>query len=102
MFNLAALTLSGVAGEQDDDSVEIRAGEAAHPTFRVIYAGVAEHFRAGDHSLPELFRERGQRSLVDTQCAQAVPGEGDRHPTFVLVHRSLHRHSRLHLVCNHR
>ena len=89
MLCLAALALGGIAGEQDDDGVEVRAGEAAHPVVRMILSGVAEHLRAGDHALLELFGKRGQRSLVHAQCAQAVPGEGDRHPALVLVRPKL-------------
>ena len=47
-------------------------------------AGVAEHLRARGHALPELLRERGERSLVHAERAQAVPGEGHRHPALVL------------------
>ena len=66
---LAALSLGSIAGEQDRDGVKIRAGEAAHPVVRMIFSGVAEHLRAGDHALLELFGERGQRSFIHAQRA---------------------------------
>ena len=68
----------------------------------MILAGVAEHLRAGDHALLELFRERGQRSLVHAKCPQAVPGEGHRHPAIVLIDRSPHLRGRLHLFQDRR
>ena len=102
MLGSAALPFGGVAGKQYRNGVKVGPGEAAHPVVRMILSGVAEHLRAGDHSLPELLGKRGQRSFVHAQCAQAVPGEGHRHPAFVLVDRSLHRRGRLHLVCNRR
>ena len=65
----AALTLGVVAGEQNRDGVKIRAGESADPVVRMIFSGVAEHLRTGDHSLLELFGEGGQRSFVHAECA---------------------------------
>ena len=102
MLGLAALPLGGVAGKQDRNGVKVGPGEAADPVVRMILSGVAEHLRAGDHSLLELLGKRGQRSFVHAQCAQAVPGEGHRHPAFVLVDRSLHRRGRLHLFTDRR
>ena len=98
----AALALSGVAGEQDGDGVKVRAGEASHPVVGMILSGVAEHLRAGDHALLELFGERGQRSLIDAECAQAVPGEGHRHPALVFFDRSQDFRGRLRLFTNRR
>ena len=98
----AACALGGVAGKQDGDGVEVRAGEAAHPVVRMILSGVAEHLRAGDHALLELFGERGQRSLIHAKRAQAVPGEGHRHPAFVVFDRSHDFRGRLHLFKNRR
>ena len=68
--------------------MKVRAGEATDPVVRMILSGVAEHLRAGNHALLELFGKRGQRSLVHAKCAQAVPGEGHRHPALVLFDRS--------------
>ena len=91
VLDLATAALGGIAGEQDDDGVEVRAGETAHPVIRMIFSGIAEHLRAGDHALLELLGERGQRSLIHAERAQAVPGEGNRHPALVLVDRSSDR-----------
>ena len=51
MLGYAAPALRGVAGEQDDDGVEVRAGEATDPVVGVILSGVAEDLRPGDHAL---------------------------------------------------
>ena len=88
MLRLAALALGFVAGEQDDDGVQVRAGQSSDPVVGMVLSGVAEHLRAGDHSLLELFGKRGQRSLVHAERPQPVPGEGHRHPALVLVDRS--------------
>ena len=40
----------------------------------------AEDIRPGGHPLPELFREGGQRRLIDAERPQTVPGEGHGHP----------------------
>ena len=53
----AALALRDVAGEEDGDGVEVRAGQASHPVVGMIRARVAEDLRAGDHALLELLRE---------------------------------------------
>ena len=98
MLDLGAAALGGVAGEQDDDGVEVRAGETAHPVVRMILSGIAEHLRAGDHALLELFGKRGQRSLIHAERAQAVPGEGHRHPALVFFDRSVDFRGRLHFV----
>ena len=100
MLQLAALVLSGVAGEQDGDGVEVRAGETAYPVLWIIFSGIPQHFCARDHALLELFRERGQRALIYTKCAQAVPGEGHRYPALVVVDRSSDLRGRLHLFAN--
>ena len=102
MLYLAAATLGCIAGEQDGDGVKVRAGEASHPVVRMIFSGVAEHLRAGNHALLELFGERGQRTLIDAKCAQAVPGEGQRHPPLVFVDRSRDFRGRLRLLMNRR
>ena len=56
--------LRTIAGEEDGDGVEVRAGQAPHPMVGVIRARVAEDLRPGDHALLELFGERAQRRLV--------------------------------------
>ena len=60
MFDLTATALRGVAGEQDNDGVEVCAGKTTHPVLRMVPSGVAEHLRARDHALLELLRERGK------------------------------------------
>ena len=85
-----------VAGEQDHDCVQVRAGQFSDPVIWVILPGVAEHLGPGDHSLLELFGKRGQRSLIYTQRPQPVPGEGHGHPAILLLDGSPHRRSRLH------
>jgi hypothetical protein len=98
---MALLALGRVAGKQDSDGVEVRAGETAHPVVRMIVAGISKHFRARDHALLELFGERGQRSLIHAERAQAVPGEGHRHPAIVFG-RSADLSGRLHCFANGR
>ena len=66
MLRQASLALRFIAGEQDDDRVEVRAGQAADPVVWMVLSGVAEHLRARNHALLELFGESGQRSLVHT------------------------------------
>jgi hypothetical protein len=65
----AALPLGAVAGEQDRDGVQVRAGESTHPVVRVIAPGVAQHLRPGDHALLELLGKGGQGGLVHPQRA---------------------------------
>ena len=60
VLHLATPALRGVAGEQDRDGVEVRAGQTAHPVVRMIHPGIPEHLRAGDHALLEFLRERGK------------------------------------------
>jgi hypothetical protein len=100
VLSQAAPALSGVAGEQDGDGVKLRAGEASNPVVRMILSGVAEHLCAGNHALFELFGERGQRALIDAECAQAVPGEGHRHPALVFFDRSQDFRGRLRFLTN--
>ena len=64
VFDLTAIALGGVTGEQDSNGVEVRAGEAAHPVVGMILPRITEHFRAGNHALSELFGEGGQRILI--------------------------------------
>src|SRR6185312_17293548 len=55
MLGLATLALRTIAGEEDGDGVEVRAGQASHPMVGVIRARVAQDLRPGDHALLELF-----------------------------------------------
>ena len=82
VFDLTATALGAVAGKQDSDGMKVGAGETADPVFRMVLFGVAEHHRARDHALPELFRERSECSFVHTERAQAVPGEGYASPSY--------------------
>ena len=83
VLGAAALAFGGIAGEEDDDGVQVRAGQTADPVVGVIRAGIAEHLRAGRHALPELLRKRGERGFVHAERAQAVPGECHGHPALV-------------------
>ena len=49
----AALALRNVPGEEDDDGMEIRTRQAAHPVVGVVRARVAENLRSGGHALLE-------------------------------------------------
>ena len=40
-----------------DQGVELGAGQAAHPTVRMVRAGVAENLRPGSHALTKLLRK---------------------------------------------
>ena len=100
VLQLAAPVLGAVAGEQDDDGMEVRAGETAYPVLWIIFSGIAQHVRARDHALLEFLGERGQRGLVHAQRAKAVPGEGHRYPALVVVGQSSHLRGRLHLFGN--
>src|SRR6266566_8026190 len=72
------------------------------PVVWMVCSCVAEHLRAGHHALPELFRERGQRSLVNTQCTQAIPSERHGHPALFLFDRSTDLRGRLNLLPDRR
>src|SRR5205085_11488151 len=48
------------------------------------------------------FAERGQRRLSDAKFAQAIPGEGHRHPALVFFDRSHDFRGRLRLFTNRR
>ena len=102
MLGQAACTLQQVvAGKQDGDGVKVGAGEAPtrcpDDSLRCRQASPR-----GNHALLELFGERGQRTLVDAKCAQAVPGEGHRHPALVSFDRSHDFRGRLRLFTNRR
>src|SRR6516162_778036 len=79
----AALTLGDIAGEKNDDGVEVGAGQAAHPVVGVVGAGVAEDLRPGRHALTKLFGKGCQRSLVYAQSPQTTPGEGHAQPSRI-------------------
>src|SRR4029077_329433 len=88
MLRHASLALRFIAGEKDNNGVETRARQATYPVDWMVCSCLAEHLRAGHHTLPELFRERGQRSLVNTQCTQTIPSECDGHPALFQFDRS--------------
>ena len=98
----ASLALRFIAGEKDNDGVQSRARQATYPVVWMVCSCVAEHLRAGHHTLPELFRERGQRSLVNTQCTQAIPSERHGHPALFLFDRSTYLRGRLNLLPDRR
>src|SRR4029453_12351338 len=76
----ASLALCLIAGEEDNDGMEIGARQATYPVVGMVCSCVAEDLRAGGHALPELFGEGRQRRTVYTQRTQAVPSERQRHP----------------------
>ena len=57
----ATLALRDIPGEEDDDGMEIRTGQAADPMVGVIGACIVEYPRPGRHALAELFGEGRQR-----------------------------------------
>ena len=83
-----ALTLGHIAGEEDDQRMELRAGQAAHPVVGVVGARVAEDRGPGGHALAKLLGEGRQRGLIHAQRAQAIPGQGDGQPARVQVRRT--------------
>jgi hypothetical protein len=100
VLDATALALRGVASEQDDDRVEVGAGEASDPVIRMIRTAVAEHFRAGHHALLELFGKRAERRVVHAEGAQAVTSEGDRDPAVGRSDGGAHGFGRMHRVQN--
>ena len=54
----AALAFGGIASEEDDDGMQVSAGQSSDPIVGMIRAGIAEHFCAGRHALPELLWKR--------------------------------------------
>src|SRR4051812_29345810 len=87
MLQLAAPALLIVAGEENGDRMKIGTGGAVDPMHWRILADVAQHRGARCHTLPELLREGLKRLLVEAERPHAVPGEGDRHPTALLLRR---------------
>src|SRR6476620_7641152 len=92
----APLALRLIASEEDSYGMETGACQTAHPIVWMIFPRVAERLRSGGHALSELFGERGQRSLIHTQCAQPIPSERHRHPPLFLFDRSTDLRCRLH------
>ena len=80
MRALSPLALGHVAGEEDDDRVQLRRRQSTIPRIRMGLAGDAQHHRACRHPLPELVGERRERCVVDADGAKSVPREGDRDP----------------------
>src|SRR5437763_7699071 len=68
----------------------------------MISPAVADTLAAGYITLFDLFWNRGQRGVIYTQCAQAIPCECHRHPAFVLVDGLAHRLCGMHLFQNRR
>ena len=102
MLQDAPALLRFVTRKEDDDGMQIGAGELADPMFGGIDAVVAEYRSPGRHALLELLRERGERSLVQSERAQAVPGESHRHPALVLVDAGAHRRRRTNRLLDRR
>ena len=59
MLSNGTLTLGDIAGEQNDDGVELGTGQTAHPVVGVVGAGVAEDLRPSGHALTKLFGKGG-------------------------------------------
>src|SRR5437762_3604512 len=98
VLRLAPSALRDVAGEQDDDGVEVRTRQTSDPVVGMIRAGVAENLRAGHHAVLELFWKRRQGDLIHTQRAEPVPGEGHGHPAMFPFDRSPDLGSRLYFL----
>src|SRR4051794_27470013 len=80
MLSNRPLALGAVAGEENGDRVEIRAGKTSNPIVGMVFADVADHLIAGDHPLPEFLWKGGERILAHAQCAQPVIGESHGYP----------------------
>ena len=80
MLSLAARAFSEVPGEEDDNGMQVIAGQPAYPMVRMVRANIAENLRAGRHALTELLGKGGQRGFGYAESAQAVPREGHRDP----------------------
>ena len=85
-------------------TIACRSGLARPPTqcSGSVRAGVPERLGPGGHALLELLRKRRQRSLVQSERAQAVPGESRRHPPLVLGDAGLHRSRRMNRLLDRR
>ena len=55
-----ALALGHIAGEEDDQRMELRARQAAHPVVGMVGARVAEDLGPGGHPLAKLLGEGRQ------------------------------------------
>ena len=91
----APVMLRLVPRKENDDRMQIGARKTADPMVGSVQAGVAEHLRPRRHALLELLRKRRERSLVQSERAEAVPGESRRHPALVLVDARPHRRRRM-------
>ena len=91
----APVMLRLVPREENDDGMQIGTRKPADPMFRGVHASVAKRLRPRRHALLELLRKRRERSLVEPERAEAVPGKGRRHPPPVLVDASAHRRRRM-------
>src|SRR4051812_29981560 len=87
MFSRRALALISIARKKNSDRVQGRTGEAANPSIGLVPAGVAQHFCACHHPLPELFRERRQCFLVDPERAKSLPRKGHGNPSLLAFDR---------------
>ena len=83
MLLFAAIALRRVTCEQNHNRMKGRAREIADPAIRTAVARDAENRRPGGHPVAEFLRERRERLVVDAERAQAVAGEGNRHPACV-------------------
>ena len=83
MLFRCALALGRIAREQNGDGVQCRTGEAANPPVGMILAGIAKHFRAREHPLPEFFGESCQCLFVNPERTKSLPSKGDRHPSLL-------------------
>src|SRR5579885_1724015 len=79
----AALALGDIAREQDDDRVKIGASDVADPMPRMVCASSTDDFGASGHALAEFLRKGGERSFVDAESLQSVPGESHGDPPGV-------------------
>ena len=98
----APVMLRRVPRKENDDRMQIRARKAADPMFGGVHAGVAEHLRPRRHALLELLGKGRERSLVQSERAQAVPGESRRHPALVLIDAGAHRRRRMNRLLDRR
>ena len=85
MLGPGVLALGDVARKQDRDGVEVGPGEAADPVVRMTVSGVAEHLRAGDHSLLNSSGKVDSETSSTPNARRPLHVKGDRHPSFILV-----------------
>jgi hypothetical protein len=65
----------GILGEQQQQSMQVGARQAADPVAGMARSAIAELLCPGWHARPERFGESRERGLVDAECAQPVAGE---------------------------